>query len=293
MKHMDVQLQALDDILSQVRVQNSLHHDAHVQSLGSLSSTVKDSYVSIGDQLQESTTRANNLQKDVSQHTAALTISLEPLGEGVQQPLADLRSNIQATCLTEYTSTGSTPQKVQYTYVSSLPQTESHTKLLSNFRKTRSPSRSGLGASPTKSIVFTDAEGELQELIREPVSTSPSPAISRKSSRPGSAHGGLREVDINVTAGAGIAATQQTQETFKAPKAPEKQQHQPPLKRQNTGTVSGSSMLPPGVSPVDAKDFGASVGSKLPKRAVAEGRENVPFGSSIGAGGRSLRNRGS
>lgn len=42
----------------------------------------------------------------------------------------------------------------------------------------------------------------------------------------------------------------------------------------------------------EMKDFSASVGSKFPRRAAAEGRENVPFSASVGSGGRVLRSRG-
>lgn len=290
MKHMDIQLQALDDILSQVRTQNGRHHDAHVQSLTGLATTVRQSYTSIGEHFEQSSLRARAVEEDVKSQTAALAANLKPLDQDVKAPLAGLRNEISTKCLTEYTSTGTTPQKTQYQHTSTLPRTTEHEILLAGFRNATSPTRAaGPGrASPSKSIIFTDAsaDAEASNPHHTPRISTPTDTTSRKPfPRPDSAQGGLREIDVNVTAtGAALAAPHE------ANKAKGAERLQPPLKRQNTGVVAGGYGHPaPGAEP---KDFGASVGSKLPKRAAAEGRENVPFGASVG-GGRQLRNRGS
>ena len=61
MKQMDVQLQALDDILARIKTQNGLHHETHIRSLGALAETVHESYNNIGNHLANSSTRAQHL----------------------------------------------------------------------------------------------------------------------------------------------------------------------------------------------------------------------------------------
>lgn len=317
MKNLDVQLQVLDDILGRVRTQNGHHHEAHIQSLASLSSTVSDSYSSLGDHLQGSSKRAHSMQQDTTKQTTDMLITLEPLHGSVITSLAGLRTETQAANMAEYTSTGSTPQKTQYQYPTALPTTESHDVLLARYRNgasagseprlsttpLQSPVRQSSKSSPTKSIIFTDDDPTPANSTANAASATSSPSRHRpqlqKSGRTGSnVQNGLREIDVNVAAAAAssssITSQEPTGDTSRRPSQITEKQQQPPLKRQNTGLLATGKT--PAQNMNDVKEFASSVGfgNKLPKRAVAEGRENMPFGASVGVGGgRQLRNRNS
>ena len=295
MANMDEQLSALDEILAWVRSQNSSHHDAHVQSLARLGNTVKQSYTSIGNHLNESTDRARAFSKDLNGCAANIVGVVEGLDNNVRKPLMGLRSDIGATGLTEYTVTGATPQKTSYSYPTALPRTQAHKRLVARFRGeplTESPKKSsprgriplevpelgspdGLAAppmvSPSKVAIFADfvESNDVPEGIISPPTThnimfQPATVPSKSTER------GLREADKNITT------------TEQGPRPVHKsssEDGQPPVKRQNTGDELFS------------KSVGA--GPKPPKKvigAVAEGRENMPLAASAG-GGRVLRAR--
>lgn len=286
MKQMDVQLQALDDILARVKTQNGLHHEAHVQSLASLAETVRQSYSNIGTHFVDSSARAQHLQQDVSKQSSALAECLLPLQTNVHAPLADLRTKIEDTKVAEYKPTGATPHKLQYQVPSDLPRTAEHEVILAKYRNQGPSPTPGATprSTPSKSSIFTDAADVVNLSTESAQSTPAPPDLKRKSSRPNSALGGLKEVDVNVAA-SGVPGGSNS-ETSRTTKEPSQQR---PLKRQNTGTMR---ML--NTAGADSRDFSASMGpgSKLPKKAIAEGRENIPFGASVGPReGRSLRNR--
>ncbi|KKA26566.1 hypothetical protein TD95_004258 [Thielaviopsis punctulata] len=76
---------------------------------------------------------------------------LEPIQGNICQPLADLRADISSRQLREYTATGNTPKRVQYTFPTSLPQTASPSTLL---RRMDMP-------TPTEPEPETDADGDV------------------------------------------------------------------------------------------------------------------------------------
>lgn len=188
MKDMATQMQALDDFVTRARSQNERHHNTHVESLGGLASTARQSYSSIGDHFVSTYDRVRDIGNDVSNQTTALQAALPPLSSIIQQPLADLRSNITSAPLKEYVPTGETPRKTQYQYPATLPRTQSHDKLLGEAAPT-SPRRIASALSPTKSpskaVVYTDA----------PITDADPPSPS-KEANPTS----LREVSLNVKA---------------------------------------------------------------------------------------------
>ena len=257
MKDMASQMQALDDFVTRARKQNERHHTTHVDSLQGLASTVRQSYSSIGDHFVSTYDRVRHIGEDISTQSAALQASLPPLTSTVQQPLANLRSDITGAPLKEYSPTGETPRKTQYQYPTLLPRTESHEKLLG--KKTTAPPASPR-RSPSKSVVYTDITATGGEL--SPSSISPS-----KESNPNS----LREVSLNVNASlvrnhsdssAPTLLTAGKADPDNVGMAP------PPLKRQAT-----ESKLPAKFS-----------GSKMPGVMRLEGRENL--GASFGSGRR-------
>lgn len=300
MKHLDEQLQALDEILSKVRNQNTKHHDAHIESLAGLSTSVKQSYASIGDHLMESSKRAQAFEADVDAQATSLSASLAPLEQDIRVPLTDLRENVIAAPIVEYSPTGQTPQKQQYQYQTTISRTQPHDQLLRIFRgghsHTESPkSLDSIRASPSKTTIYMDANDV------ESMPTPDSPSANRPPSRPQSSHSSLRELDSNVvssatrTDAAFVSAAERKPVQLGGP--------QPPMKRQNTGggkprtllsSASVADISIASIPTVEVKDFSASIGTKLPKRApAAEGRENVPFAASVGSGARQLRSRGS
>lgn len=184
MKDMATQMQALDDFVTRARSQNERHHSTHVESLGGLASTVRQSYSSIGDHFVSTYDRVREIGKDVSNQSTALQASLLSLSSTIQQPLADLRSSVTGAPLKEYVPTGETPRKTQYQYPTTLPRTQSHDKLLakavtSSPRRAQSPTK-----SPNKSVVYTD------------VPTNAAPPSPFKEANQTS----LREVSMNINA---------------------------------------------------------------------------------------------
>ena len=257
MKDMASQMQALDDFVTRARKQNERHHTTHVDSLQGLASTVRQSYSSIGDHFVSTYDRVRDIGQDISTQSAALQESLPPLTPTVQQPLANLRSDITGAPLKEYSPTGETPRKIQYQYPTILPRTESHEKLLG--KKTTAPAASPR-RSPSKAVVYTDIQATGGEL--SPSSISPS-----KESNPNS----LREVSLNVNASLVRNHSDSSAPTLlMAGKADPDNvgMAPPPLKRQAT-----ESKLP--------TKFG---GPKLPGAMKLEGRENL--GASYGSGRR-------
>lgn len=204
-KDMESQMRALDDFVTRARSQNAQHHDSHAQSLQNLSSTVKSSYSNISSHFTSTYERVRNLGDEMSAKTATLQETLEPLNSVLRQPLSTLRENITSTQIQDYQPTGETPQKIQYTYPTSLPRTEAHETLLAALRR---PSTSSGSRSPSKSttsmvpVIFNDTPSTFTSQLQ-----NFSASLPVGSSRPSehdhglttSALTGLREVDINVT----------------------------------------------------------------------------------------------
>lgn len=198
-------MRALDDFVTRARSQNAQHHDSHAQSLQNLSSTVKSSYSSIGSHFTSTYERVRDLGDEMSAKTTTLQESLEPLDSVLRQPLSTLRENITSTQLQDYQPTGETPQKVQYSYPTTLPRTEAHENLLAALRR---PSSSGM-RSPSKSttsmvpVIFNDTPSTSHSQLREFSASVPagSSRPSEHDQRPTtSGSTGLREMDINITA---------------------------------------------------------------------------------------------
>lgn len=244
MKDMASQMQALDDFVTRARSQNERHHSTHVESLGGLASSVRQSYSSIGDHFVSTYDRVRDIGNDVSNQSAALSASLNPLASTIQQPLSDLRTNVADAHLKEYVPTGETPRKTQYQYPTTLPRTQPHSTLLGR-QPPPSPNR-----SPSKSVIYTDA----------PPASNPSQTTSTSPSKDTNLGASLREISLNVNASLIRSNSDTTIATVKAD--PETVgMGPPPLKRQAT-----ESKLP--------QKFGAGKSTFV----KLEGRENVGAG---------------
>ncbi|EKD21791.1 uncharacterized protein L3040_005301 [Drepanopeziza brunnea f. sp. 'multigermtubi'] len=204
MKDIEIQMRALDDFVTRARSQNARHHDSHTQSLDNLSTTVKSSYSNIGSHFTATYERVRDLGDEMSAKTTTLQESLAPLDSVLKEPLTTLRENIASTNFHEYTPTGQTPQKVQYTYPTELPRTDAHEKILAAMRKPvefRSPSKSMASMVPViyndDPLAFSGATRQFSHSLGPPPSR---PADAKEEIvRPlTSGSAGLREMDINV-----------------------------------------------------------------------------------------------
>lgn len=264
-EEVSTQMAALDQFVTRARSQNDLHHESHTSSLSTLGTSVCDSYSSISNHFTAHSDRLSTFGTEINTHTTELQDSLSPLDSTIRAPLASLRKDIEAAPLTEYSITGETPQKTNYSFPTSLPRTQPHEKLLSKLKRSydvangeRPASVSPNKRSPSKALVYNDSANDD---AHGPSSTSPSRSSSAISDhtlppRPATALG-LREVDANV-----LAANDGSTTATGVGMGP------PSLKRHATTTTTLESAL----------------GSKLPKLGSSlgsgavrpGGRENLP-----------------
>lgn len=278
-QHVDVQLQALDGIVSKIKETNDTHHESHLASLRNLSSTAEESYTSIGTHLKSAFGSVKDLDGDIAVCIKALQESssqISPTGPVVEK-LHDLASQIGDRQVEEYEPTGNTPKRTTYEYTTSLPETQSHDTLIAKARNPTSDMEGPGARSPNKAKVFADADSS---------AVPASPTASRPATSASTASSGLKELDINVvgmptnsemTAGGALDVL-----------------GKPALKRQNTNTIGLQEKL--------------SADSRLPMKrstrmtVVGTGqtadRENLPLpnlSASVGPGGigRRLRSQNS
>jgi kinesin family protein 11 len=304
MAQMDSQLVVLDEIVSRVRSQNEEHHQAHTASLGQLAGNVQASYRNIGEHFETSYSRTQNLSVDMQGRTEALTQTLPVMSANgeIRQSLHHLRSDMSAAEIEEYSKTGETPARMQYTYPTVLPRTESHQTLLDRMRgvptaeqiqrspQRRSPSKSKssptkLLVSPTKANVFADSPPSL-------CLTAPFSAPILRAQVASNNDSSLRELDVNVastgvaTVAAGNPGVEAGDETCKLP---------PPSSFKTQNANGHSTMQSDGGSRLPMK-------SRAARKTVAGGllpaemeKENINLSASVGpgTGRRMLRSRGS
>jgi kinesin family protein 11 len=182
-------MQTLDGFVTRARLQNGIHHEKQLQSLDQLSSTVQESYSSIGTHFGENFERAKQLDLEMKADQTVLRAMLGPLDENIKEPLSQLRSDVATAPIREYMPTGETPQKIRYEYPTVLPRTDSHQHLLAGLQNSSSVSPPAI-ASPSRSTnaVFTDSISDEVHLDQ--------PTVYNENDLPTT--GGLREVDVNI-----------------------------------------------------------------------------------------------
>jgi kinesin family protein 11 len=205
MKDMESQMRALDDFVTRARSQNAQHHDSHAQSLQNLSSTVKSSYSNIGSHFTSTYERVRDLGDEMSTKTATLQETLEPLDSVLREPLSTLSATTyRKHPIQDYQPTGETPQKVQYTYPTSLPSDGSPRN-----SPRRSPQTLELRHAQPKQKHHLNGPRDLQRhtIHLPPICENSPPLYQPAHLAPGdheqrpttSGSMGLREMDINVT----------------------------------------------------------------------------------------------
>ena len=317
MAHLETQLSSLDEIVSRVRAQNESHHATHTDSLATLSSSIQESYDSIGSHLETSYERVKGVNNDMVSQSQDLQDTLPSLNAEAQirTQLKELRDKISGANMTEYSITGETPQKIEYTYPSTLPHTEAHDKFLaklrgeesspekppatSNISAFRSPKKPNSSNSPSKSRPGSPIKPKVfADTLPIPTATPSSEVDDAPMPPPTTTTTGLRELDLNVVP-ATITHAHPTNVDTVPPSDATKQT--PPLphssslkkKRQTTmigekggAGVTGESRLP--MTKKAGRKTVAAVG-------VGEGRENQGqglhhgsnLGTSTGPGGNS------
>ncbi|EEP77526.1 hypothetical protein UREG_02375 [Uncinocarpus reesii 1704] len=202
-KDMQVQMQALDEFVTHARCQNDEYHSSNLEILDSFALNVRGAHGEIGDHLEKLQSSAEEFLSTVSGDHKEIETIVSNLTADVRNPLSELQNNIQDARMTEYSPTGSTPEKVQYNFSVTLPRTDSHDRLIRRLRGVKSPVKSpkkspikrapvtlvslsspiGPGPlSPSKGLVYHDEDG----LVESP-------------SKPCSTSSGLREVDVNIS----------------------------------------------------------------------------------------------
>lgn len=244
MRDLDTQMQDLDDFVSRAKSHNAAHQERHVESVQSLNTTVEQSFGSISGHFKETFDRVQHLGEEMDAEAQRMEEALEPLEEDVCRPLAELREDVQNTELREYEPTGETPEKTDYTYPTDLPRTAPHEALLAALRESPTP-------KPSPAV--------LPDNDLTPV-RSPSRPISTETPR----SGGLREMDPNLGSAskAGSMLFDPAVASVLSPPAP-------------TGGSGGDAAMPlPLLKPTASSRPTRS--SRLSKRAVADGAENMP-----------------
>src|SRR5436190_14247626 len=123
MEDIAIQMQSLDEFVTRARSQNGRQHDSQLQTLDNFAVGICESYREMHGNLNDLADDASNFRDAIAGQKENVEKSIRNLTAEVREPLAELQSNIQSAPLTEYTVTGDTPQKVQYTYPASLPRT--------------------------------------------------------------------------------------------------------------------------------------------------------------------------
>jgi len=300
LKEMATQMADLDQFVTRARSQNEEHHIQNVRSLNDISTGVLDSFSRLGHDLRTSSSILEAFSTDVETRAAEVNNLVLPQTEDARQRLKSLRENIEAARLMEYTPTGETPSKREWTYPTALPCTETHQLMIAKLRGlpdttgSKTPSSSHTSArsprkivsprkmnsssklpSPTKGRIFVDAAGM-------------EPAASAKGSvsQPTPFHlegfkGGLKEMDINIVQRPASADDHFHPEPVFSKSVGGGQP--PPLKRHATADLVGD-----GVSRLPTKPGGRGKSVAV----MMDGRENVnisgmnPLSQSLGPGSR-------
>lgn len=304
---MAVQMAALDEFVTRARSQNNHHHAAYAASLAGLSSKVHSSFISIGDDLESTSENLSAFGIDNSKTYSSLLDALEPLNE-VHQSLEQLQSDIQSAPLKDYIHTGETPQKKDWAYPTTLPQTKDHESMIAKLRglpdpksqavinPARTPGRSPRKMaspkklhspsklpSPSKGKIYTDTTEAENGSAHAHTHAHAHPTATANTSAFG---GGLKEIDVNIvhpSTQRPVSADGLLVSEFS--KSVGSGVQQPPLKRHATTGIEGS-RLPTKLSM-----------NKVASKAMADGREKENhtinlLSLSVGAGngsGRRLR----
>ncbi|KPI45827.1 Kinesin-like protein bimC [Cyphellophora attinorum] len=204
---MTVQMSALDEFVTRARTQNEQSHQQHLDSMRQYHTEVTQLQSDVTSSIEQRTSGLQTYHAETIANTTSLSETVTTFSAEAEEALKTMRTHVQETSLTDYTPTGQTPQKRDWSYPKELPSTAPHTTVIARSRglpdpivpesKTpgRSPRKSPRKASPTKLTrssptkgkVYTDAaDGELTRAISLENMTEPI---------------GLKEINMNIVAG--------------------------------------------------------------------------------------------
>src|SRR3954452_18414962 len=210
---MAIQMAALDEFVTRARSQNDQQHTAHAESLRGLASNLHRTFTSLGQSLESTSANLSTFGAENTMEISNLQENLEPLTEEIHQTLVQLQSNIQSTRLKDYTHTGETPQKKDWVYPTTLPQTEDHESVIAKLRGLSDPKQQALAdaartpgrsprkiasprkhgsptklPSPSKGKIYTDVGLETGNGHSHHTASTTNTTMG----------GGLKEIDMNI-----------------------------------------------------------------------------------------------
>jgi len=144
----DGTMRSLDGFVTRARAENEGHHERFTETFGRLAGTTEGSYSTLLTEVDEMKVDVEDFGRDMETQTDEIKSSIGPFAINAQQPLAILRSHISGSKFAEYSSTGATPRKRDWSYPNKLPRTEPHDEILANLRKEKER-RGRFGFSPT------------------------------------------------------------------------------------------------------------------------------------------------
>lgn len=200
-------MQALDGFVTRARSQNDDYHNLNLQTLTEFATKIRGAHGDIDGHLEHLESCANDFLTEISVEHDDMGNLVSGLAEEVRQSLSELQNCVRDTEMAEYSPTGSTPEKVQYDFSITLPQTEPHDRLIRRLRRVRSPVKSPM-KSPMKSP-FKRAPVQLEPFSSPlgPRPSSPSKGLVyhdkdglvESPSKPSRLPSGLRELDVNIS----------------------------------------------------------------------------------------------
>lgn len=185
------QMEALDDFVTRAKSENATHHEAHSQSVKTVSSSVEQSFSNISGHFKTTFDRVKNLGEEMEMDINDLRDGLDPMDSQLCQPLANLREGVAATALQEYQPTGETPQKQMYHYPTALPRTRPQGSLESQVEEDTIVVETKDEGDKEHTIVFADLE--------PPSHSSPASTTASLEKTAPQSVASLREVNPNVT----------------------------------------------------------------------------------------------
>ena len=142
------QMNALDDVVDRAMSQNVKYHSEHASELEALSSNAHGAFTEIKDHLTTQSTAAETFNKDVA--LTNLEALVHPFTEDTSRQMTALRTRLQTQSVTDYTPTGETPMKREWSYPITLPRTEPPDPIQSLRLREITPAKPSSRTSPRK-----------------------------------------------------------------------------------------------------------------------------------------------
>jgi kinesin family protein 11 len=156
-------MRAMDDFLTRARTANATQETQAAAQASQLAETVSRAFGNATSRAANSSERLKSFGDGVDAATDELEDAVgDVLDDAIARPLKELRDDIRGATIHEYEPTGDTPQRVAYSFPSTLPRTQDHEVLLAGVPDMEqdlldSPSR-GMAVSASETTVFNDMD---------------------------------------------------------------------------------------------------------------------------------------